>query len=155
MFAPTSTTVIPGRTKDRISWRSGASESLLYSEYIGGIYQGINNTRDSRDTTGCGSCHPIPYELHAGACEGEHREQQSALPPPRDVGFAVEPLTVSDRNLGDLEVELRGAEDEIEVAERVEVPEEGAVRRDSLVVLPPQHLGPAERVLDTAARAAR
>ena len=41
------------------------------------------------------------------------------------------------------EVELGGAEDQIEVTERIEIPEIGPVGHDLLVILPPQHLGHA------------
>ena len=43
---------------------------------------------------------------------------------------------------------MRRAEQQIEIAERIEVAEVGAVGRDALVVGAAQHLGAAQRVLD-------
>ena len=51
-----------------------------------------------------------------------------------------------DRRLDDLEVLLGRAEDQVEIAERIEVAEIAALRAPTLVVLPQQHLGAAQRV---------
>ena len=55
------------------------------------------------------------------------------MAPPLDVGRAVGALAVSDRQLDDLEPELRGAEQQVEIAERIEVAEVCAVGRERLV----------------------
>ena len=52
-----------------------------------------------------------------------------------DVRLAVAALVVADGEVDDAEVEPRGAEQEVEVAERIEVAEVRAVGGDPLVVL--------------------
>ena len=47
---------------------------------------------------------------------------------------AVGALAVADRQVDDLQVQLGGAEEQVEVAERIEVAEVGAVGGDALVV---------------------
>ena len=51
-----------------------------------------------------------------------------------DLRLAVGARAVADRQFDDLEVELGGAEEQVEVAEGIEVAEEGAVGGDALVV---------------------
>ena len=64
----------------------------------------------------------------------DHAQQQPAVPEARDVGFAVFARGVADRHFGGLQVELGGAEDQVEIAERIELAEIGAVARDLVVV---------------------
>jgi len=70
------------------------------------------------------------------------------MPPTGDVGRAVGPVPVPNRNIGDLEVQPGGAEEEVEIPKGVEVTEVGSVGGDPGVVGPPEHLGAAEGVLD-------
>ena len=56
------------------------------------------------------------------------------------------PLVVAHGQVHDAQVQARGAEQQVEVAEGVEVAEVGAVRGDALVVLAVEGLGAAERV---------
>ena len=65
-----------------------------------------------------------------------------------DLGHAVSPLTVPDRQLRDLHVQSGSAEEQIKIAERVEVAEERPTLCDLLVVSAQERLGPAEGVLD-------
>jgi len=65
-----------------------------------------------------------------------------------DLGHAVGPLTVPDRQLRDLHVQSRRAEEQVKIAERVEVAEERPTLCDLLVVSAQECLGPAEGVLD-------
>src|SRR3984893_10389054 len=73
------------------------------------------------------------------------------MAPALDVSLTVSSLMIAHRNVDNLEVELGGAENQVEVAERIEVAEVGAVGGDGLVVGSAQHLGPAKRVLDVLA----
>src|SRR5512138_3758813 len=68
--------------------------------------------------------------------------------PARDVRGAVGPLAVTDWQVDDLAVELGSAEDQIIITEWVEVAEVGAVGSDPLIILFPENLCAAERILD-------
>src|SRR5580765_7902565 len=70
------------------------------------------------------------------------------MPPTLDVGRAVLTRTVANRNFYDLQLELRSSEEQVEVSERVEIAEVGAVMRDPCIVGFPQDLGPTQGVLD-------
>src|SRR4051812_7658228 len=70
------------------------------------------------------------------------------MAPTLDVGRAVIAGTVTDRDFYDLQAQPGCTEQQVEVAERVEVAEIGAILRDARIVGFPQDLGPAEGVLD-------
>src|SRR5437879_3776285 len=87
------------------------------------------------------------HRLEPEESENGHLEQQPAVGKPPDVRGPVIPFQVMDRDLQDLEVELGGPEEEVEVAERIEVAEIPAISFDAAVILAPEHLGAAERVI--------
>ena len=68
--------------------------------------------------------------------------------PALDVRVAVGAGLVADGQVEDAEVELRGTEEEVEVAEGVKVPEVVAVLGDEFVVFAEEDFGAAEGVLD-------
>src|SRR5438093_1721597 len=72
--------------------------------------------------------------------EGDHPQQQPAVPPATDVRLAVGARLVAHRQVEDLHVEARRAQQQVEIAERVELAEVGAPRRDAFVVGAAQHL---------------
>ena len=78
--------------------------------------------------------------------EEDHAEQQPAVPEARDLRLAVAPARVAHRDLDDLQVELGGTEDEVEVAEGIEIAEVGAVRDDPPVMALQERLGAAKRI---------
>src|SRR6266700_4007595 len=82
---------------------------------------------------------------------GGHAEEEPPVGEAGDVGRPVGALAIADGNLHDAEVELGRAEDEIEVAEGIEVAEMRPARREPRVVLAPDHFGAAQRVLDRLA----
>ena len=53
-----------------------------------------------------------------------------------DLDLPVGSLAVANRDVGDLEVELRGPEKQIKVAEWIEIAEEAAALLDLLICLP-------------------
>ena len=71
------------------------------------------------------------------------------MAPALNVGVAIGAFAVADGQVDDLEIVFRRAEDEIEIAEGIEIAEVGAIARRSLRSAPAEHFGPAERVLDT------
>src|SRR3989442_15657929 len=77
------------------------------------------------------------HRLEREESENGHLEPQPAVGKPPDVRGPVIPFVVMDRELQDLEVELGGPEEEVEVAERIEVAEIPAVCFDAAVILAP------------------
>src|SRR6185437_14565571 len=67
----------------------------------------------------------------------------------RNLGLAIGPTGVPDRHFDDFQGQLRGAEDQIEIAERIEIAEIAASGLEPLVVGAPQHFGAAQRVGET------
>src|SRR3990172_3335420 len=87
-------------------------------------------------------------ELDPAGREEDHAKEQPTVLPPLDVGPPVGPALVTDGQVEDLQSEPGRAEEEIEIAKRVEVPEVRPLGGDALVVASPQGLGAAQRVLD-------
>ena len=71
------------------------------------------------------------------------------MAPALDIGFSVRPFPVTYRQVHDSEVQSGRAEDQVEIAERIDLAEVGTVGRDPLVICLAQNLGPAQRVLNT------
>ena len=81
-----------------------------------------------------------------------HSQQEPAVGKTADVGGAVGALPVADGDLNDLAVQLGGAEQQIEIAERIQASEIAPPRLNPAVVAAPQHLDPAQRVLHRLAQ---
>src|SRR5438552_2996365 len=94
-------------------------------------------------------------ELQPHCCEGRHTQQQPAVPPALNVGFAISAGLVTNRQIEDAQVEFCRAKQQVEIAERIEIAEIRAMARDGLVVFSEEHLGAAERVLDRLAKQPR
>src|SRR5207247_9626010 len=88
------------------------------------------------------------HRLEPEESENGHLEQQPAVCKPPDVRGPVIRFLVMDRDLQDLEVELGGPGEEIEVAERNEVTEIPAAQCNAEVIRAPAALGAARSVLD-------
>ncbi len=69
----------------------------------------------------------LSNKLDASCGEEDHAQQQQAVAPSLDVGDAVGALPVADRPVDDFAVEFGRAEEQVEVAERVEVAEGAGV----------------------------
>lgn len=65
-----------------------------------------------------------------------------------DIRRAVRSILVSNRHLQNFKIQLRGAEQEIEVAEGIEVAEIVSVCHETKIVVPKQHFGSAQRIFD-------
>ena len=93
---------------------------------------------------------PSAKDPDAELPEGErrHPQEQEPVAEAADVRLPVRPRVVADGEVDDAKRKLPGAEEQIEVAERVEVAEVRASGCDPLVVVPVEYLRPAERVLD-------
>ena len=68
-----------------------------------------------------------------------------------DVGLAVTALSVTHRYFDDFEIQLRRAEQQVEVAKWIKIAEIVPARGDSLVVTLPQDFGAAQRIFDRLA----
>src|SRR6202047_4686447 len=73
--------------------------------------------------------------LQFAISEPNHFQEQPSVPKARDLGLAERTRLVVDRRLDNFEVLLRCAEDQIEIAERIEVAEIPAPPRPYLVIL--------------------
>src|ERR1043165_7962001 len=62
-----------------------------------------------------------------------HAHQEPSVRPAPDVGLAVHPFAIPDRQFDDLERLARRAEKQIEIAKRIELAEVGAVTGDGLI----------------------
>jgi hypothetical protein len=89
------------------------------------------------------------FQLAGG--DAEHAEEKQAVAPALDVGGAVGAFPIADGDVADFEVLFVGAEEQVEVAERIKLAEVGAVGGDLEVVFAGEDLGAAERVFDALA----
>src|SRR5438034_7152848 len=87
-------------------------------------------------------------ELDPTRRQQAHAQEEPAMAQALNAGGAVRTFEIADRQLGDLEVQPNRSEEEIEVAEGVEVPEILPIRRDARVVVTQEHLRPAQRVAE-------
>ena len=65
-----------------------------------------------------------------------------------NIGTAVAAGQVAHRNVVHFQIQLRRAEEQVKIAERVEVAEIGPIGGDLPVIFPGERLGAAERILD-------
>src|SRR6266540_7291432 len=74
----------------------------------------------------CGPCDSDEFDFLASV--QTHPQQDQAFPNVLDVRAAVIALIVANRDFDDVQVELRGAEEQVEVTERVEIAKESPSR---------------------------
>src|SRR5262249_35912823 len=86
------------------------------------------------------------HRLDAHEREQHHAQQHEAVTETGDLSLAVSAAGIADGNLNRLEAELRRAEDQLEVPERIEISEITARGLDPRVVGAPQRLSAAQRV---------
>src|SRR5271165_4113293 len=86
------------------------------------------------------------HRLDAHECEKHHPQQHEAVPKPGDLRLAIGAACIADRDFDSFETELRGAEDEVEIAERIKVAEIAAAALEPQVVAAAHYLRPAQRV---------
>ena len=73
------------------------------------------------------------------------------MTPPLDVGVAVCPLAIPDGKIHDSEIISCCAEEDIEIAERIEVAKIGTIGGNQFIVSATEHLGAAQSVLNALA----
>src|SRR5262249_62274834 len=71
---------------------------------------------------------------------------EEAVPETGDLGLAICAAGIADGNLDCLEAELRSAEDQFEIPERIELPEVTARGFDPRIVGAAHRLGAAQRI---------
>src|SRR3954452_22789234 len=79
-------------------------------------------------------CSTTSERLESPVRDRHHAEQQKGIGKAGDLRGAVGPGRIADRYLHDLQVELGGAEQQIKVAERVELTEVRPIGGDPLVI---------------------
>src|SRR6476659_4388276 len=95
------------------------------------------------------------YELQPAGCEQQHAKEEPPVTPALDVRRAVRPLPVPNWQVHDAQRQPRRAEEQIEVAERVEVAKISTVGGNPLIVRPAQHFGSAQGVFDRLSKKPR
>src|SRR5947199_4976522 len=73
------------------------------------------------------------------------------MAPSVDIGFAIGPRAISNRQIHQAQIELGRPEEQIEITEWIEITEIGAVPRDGLVVFAEKDFGATESVFDLLA----
>ena len=86
-------------------------------------------------------------KLQSPCSKEHHTGEDDAVFPSLDVSVAIEPLLIANRYIYDFKVLLIGAKKQIEIAERIEIPEVGAAPVDTFIVFAPKDLGTAQRIL--------
>src|SRR5438270_2629002 len=89
-----------------------------------------------------------PGEFQAPETDHRHRNQQPPMAADSNFGNTRQAAPVADGNFDDRYVQPGGAEEEVEIAERIEIPKMAAAGLDPLVIALEQHLGSAQRVAD-------
>ena len=69
------------------------------------------------------------------------------MPPPLDIGVAIGSLFVTNRQIHNFEIQLRCAQDKIEVSKWIKIAEVMSIRGDEFVVPATQNLGATKSVL--------
>ena len=72
--------------------------------------------------------------------------------PPLDVGAAVHPLPIMHRHIEYFQIQFCGAENKIEVAKRVKIPEKRPALLYPFIIAPPEDLRPAQRIFEPLAK---
>ena len=70
------------------------------------------------------------------------------MTPAADVCFAVSSVPVTNGQVEYFQVQLGSAKKQIEIAKRIKISKLGTILYQSVVILFPHCLGPAQRVLD-------
>src|SRR5262245_59967958 len=100
-----------------------------------------------RDSPQADRTPPRPsHRLDAHEREQHHACKHEAVTETGDLSLAVAAAGVADGNLDRLEAELRGAEDQLEITERVEVPEVAATGLQARIVDARYRLRSAQRI---------
>src|SRR5688572_8918416 len=74
------------------------------------------------------------------------------MTPTLNISGAVSAVAIADWHVNNLEVQLGRPEQQVEIAEGVELPEIISVGRDGLIILPPHYFGAAQRIFDGLAQ---
>src|SRR5688572_26918443 len=120
---------------------------------MAGCFAGRENGAQADNTCSyycCGALRQraLPYEFQPHGRETDHSQKEPSVTPARDIGFAVGARAVTDRQVEHPQIQLGGAEKQIEIAEWIEVAEVRAVARDLFVLRSKQHLGAAKSIFD-------
>src|SRR5260370_29499590 len=87
-------------------------------------------------------------EFHPPRREQDHSQQQPAVTPAVNVGFAIGAGAVTNRQVHPAQIELGSAKDKVEISKTAEVAQLSAVSSACPVVRPEHDLGAAKSVLD-------
>ena len=86
-------------------------------------------------------------EFQLASCEPEHAEKKCAVAPTTYVCLTVCSITVTNRNVDNFKTHAICAKEEIEVPERIEIPEKRPVSYNAIIILPAKDFCSTECVL--------
>src|SRR5579863_1371178 len=89
---------------------------------------------------------PRSNRLELAIGEPDHLQQQPSIPEARYLGFAEGARLVVDWRLDEFQILFRCSEDQVEIAERIEIAEIAPLAREHLVILAHENLGAAQRI---------
>src|SRR5882762_10543752 len=75
------------------------------------------------------------YKFYPSHRLRDHPQQQPPVRPSLNIGCTISALAITHRQIGDFQVIFGGAEQQIEIAEGIEVAEIGTVGRDHFIML--------------------
>lgn len=82
-------------------------------------------------------------EFYFPGGKNTHLQQQETMAETADIGASIGSFLVTDRDLHNLQIQLVGSENEVEISKRVEIPEEFPVGDETVVIFPEDNLGAA------------
>src|SRR6266576_3295831 len=70
------------------------------------------------------------------------------MSPTVDIGFSICARPITNRQIHHSQIELGGCEDQVEISERIELPEISAVLCNRLVIFTEKYFGSTKRILE-------
>src|SRR5665213_1620495 len=141
--------------RSTIKWSGDSSHAAIAPTLCQGTHRSVRSrqvaatTQHGRKFLRPGSCFSNELQFLGGL--DDHPQQQHAMAPAPDIGFAPHALLVSHWQVDDLQVVLGGSEQQVEISEGIDFTEIRPVRGNRAIVLLAQHLGAAQRILEVLA----
>src|SRR6185436_6254101 len=92
--------------------------------------------------------HQTLHGLQSKESVKRQRQQQPPMGKSLPVGAPIGPILIANRDFQNMEIQFRGAEQQVEIAKGIEVPEVLSVRHQSLIVTTKQDFCATERIFD-------
>jgi hypothetical protein len=90
----------------------------------------------------------ILIKLESPVADYTHSQQKQSMPPSLYLNIPVLPIPVSDRHINNFPIQTGRAEQQVKIAERVEIAEIRAIGHDAGIILLPEHFRSAKSVFN-------